>query len=247
MEVSDSTELPEVDRVQSRGMNGLVMAKILIVDDDVSLSTTVKARLLLDKFEVAVAHSASDGFKLLAESNYDIILLDWQMPEMSGIEFLRKYRASKGASYVILLTVLSNSGNKITGLNAGADDYLPKPFNVNELIARVNAVLRRPIICQDKALKAGDLSLDPNSRLVTVAGKQTHLNPLEFALLEFLMRNPHQVITPEVLLKQVWDPSQQVSTNSVYTCMNRLRKKLNQSGDDAIIKTVHGVGYRFDP
>lgn len=223
------------------------MVRILIVDDDAALATTVRDRLVLDKFEVDVASGPAEGFKHLSEKSYDVILVDWQMPEMSGIDFVKKFRANKGVAYVIMLTVLSNSGNRITGLNAGADDYLPKPFNVNELIARLNAVLRRPITYQDKALTAGDLTLDPNSRVVTRDGQEIHLKPLEFALLEFFMRNPHQVITPEMLLKQVWDSSQPASTDSVYTCMNRLRKKLNQSGDDAMIKTVHGVGYRFDP
>ena len=223
------------------------MAKILIVDDDVSFAQTVKQRLTIERHEIDIVHNPNDAFSYLAATVYDVILLDWQLPGMSGVDFLKKYRADAGLSYVIMLTVLSNTDNKVVGLSAGADDYLPKPFDMKELIARLNALLRRPVNYRGKVLSAGELSLDPRSRTVTRSGTEIRLKPLEFSVLEFFMQNPRQVIPPEPLLKHAWDSSEAKSTDSVYTCINRLRKKLNESGEDAIIKTIHGVGYRFDP
>jgi DNA-binding response OmpR family regulator len=225
----------------------LDMKKILLVDDDVSFATAVQYRLVADEYEVDVAYAPTIGFERLAKCVYDVILLDWQLPEMSGLQFLKTYRARAGTSYVIMLTVLAGSGNKAQGLIAGADDYLPKPFDINELLARLRAVLRRPLQYKDESVRAGDVRLDPTSRVVSMGGVEINLKPLEFSVLEFFMKNPRQVITTEALLKHVWDSAEPLSADSVYTCMNRLRKRLGQSGDDTMIKTIHGIGYRFDP
>jgi OmpR-family two-component system manganese-sensing response regulator len=222
------------------------MAKILVVDDDVLFANSMKEWLEFDHHKVDMAHDAEEATQFIKSFDYDILLLDWQLPGMSGVDLCKRYRTSGGGAYVIMLTGLNSVENKVEGLEAGADDYLAKPFAVKELMSRVKALLRRPARYGGQLLKAGDLTLDTASRVVTRSGVEIQLKPLEYAVLEFFMKHPNQVIGPDALLKRVWDSSGDASTDAVYTCINRLRKKLNDSDKEAVIKTVHGVGYRFD-
>lgn len=222
------------------------MAKILVVDDDVLFASSIKEWLEFDHHKVDMSNDPEEALQFIKSFDYDVLLLDWQLPGISGIELCRRYRAAQGSAYVIMLTGMNTVDNKVEGLEAGADDYLAKPFAVKELISRVKALLRRPPRYGGQILKAGDLHLDTNSRVVTRSGVEIHLKPLEYAVLEFFMKHPNQVIAPDALLKRVWDSSAEASTDAVYTCINRLRKKLNDSDKEAVIKTVHGVGYRFD-
>lgn len=221
------------------------MPKILLLDDDVAFADSVKEWLQFEHHNVDVAHSAEDANHYLEAFDYDVLLIDWQLPDGSGIDVCKEYRSGGGGGFILMLTGMSSVDNKVTGLEAGADDYLAKPCDLKELSSRIKALLRRPGRFQGNVLAAGSVQLDTSSRVVTIDGAEVHLKPLEYAVLEYFMKHPNQVISPEALLKRVWDSSAEASTDSVYTCINRLRKKLNAEDKEAVIKTVHGVGYRL--
>jgi DNA-binding response OmpR family regulator len=222
------------------------MAKILLVDDDVPFADSIKEWLEFDHHKVDAVHTPAEALRFIAAFDYDVLLLDWQLPEMTGLDLCRRYRSGNGNAFVIMLTGMSSVDNKVEGLEAGADDYLAKPFDLRELASRVRALTRRPAQYDGDVLQSGDLKLDTRSRVVTKSGGELQLKPLEYSVLEFFLKHQGQVISPEALLKRVWDSSAEASIDSVYTCINRLRKKLNDTDKEAVIKTVHGVGYRLD-
>lgn len=223
------------------------MAKILLIDDDKPFAESLRPWLAAEHHKVDVANDSAEALRFLQAFDYDILLVDWQLPDMNGVEIVKRYRSRGGQAYVMMLTGMQSTNNKVTGLESGADDYLTKPFDVQELLSRLRALLRRTSNYGGDMLVHGELTLNQRSRVVTKGGIELKLKPLEYSLLEFFMRHPKQVMAPEHLLKRVWDSDEEPSTDAVYTCINRLRKKLNDSDKEAVIKTVHGVGYRFDP
>lgn len=223
------------------------MAKILVVDDDVEFAKSVKKWLDFDEHSVDVVHNATDALSNLRGLDYDVLLLDWNLPDMTGLELCKTYRASGGSAAVMMLTAFSAIDSKVQGLDSGADDYLTKPFETKEMLARVRSLLRRPGSYAGAVLKAGDVVLNAKSRIVTKAGVEIPLKRLEFAVLEFFMRHPNEVVSTDTLIKRVWNSPAEASTDSVYTCIKRLRQKLSETDNESVIKTVHGVGYRFDP
>lgn len=223
------------------------MAKILVVEDDSEVLTLICESLKAENYVVDSVTTFEQAAQTLRFQDYDLIVLDWNLPDGSGINVLRNYRANAGKSPVILLTGRAKVDEKEEGLDSGADDYLTKPFSMRELNARVRALLRRPAVYSGKELRARDIVLDPESHRVTRNGKEIKLLPKEFALLEFLLRNPGRVFSPEALLERVWESTSDASTDTVRIHVNRLRTKLDMKGEDSVIGTVHGVGYRLDP
>lgn len=222
------------------------MAKILVVEDDVATSLAIKEWLESEKHKVDVVNSGDEALDYLKAFEYDLLLLDRQLPGLSGIEICKLYK-SKTSRPVLMLTSMSSIEHKVQGLESGADDYLTKPFDVRELIARVKALLRRSTDNQilDK-VTIRDITVDTGSRIVKRNEKTIELTPREYELLEFFVKHPNQIISQEALLKRVWHSDADASPQAVYTCLNRLRKHLDASDKEYLIKTVHGVGYRLE-
>jgi DNA-binding response OmpR family regulator len=222
------------------------MAKILIVEDDTDISTIVSRWLKHENHLVEISKDGEDASVKLKLNQYDLIILDWMLPKVTGVELCQKFRANGGTTPILLLTAKSTIENKETGLDSGADDYLTKPFDLKELSARVRALLRRSGSLTSKILKIGDLSLDAEMHQVTLADNPIVLNPKEFALLEFLMRHPNQIFSGEALLSRVWQSDAMASSDTVRAHIKNLRKKIDQPGKTSPISTVHGLGYKME-
>jgi DNA-binding response OmpR family regulator len=222
------------------------VSKILVVDDDCVLAQSMEESLSAYGYIVDTANSAAEADGMIFVSSYDLIILDWQMPGMTGIDFLAKIR-SKGIKIpVLMLTGMDTIDNKTTGLDTGADDYQTKPFNTRELLARVRALLRRPQELEGTAISAGGVSLDTRTLEVKCLGKDVKLTRQEFLLLEFFMRHQNQVFNSEALVERAWSTLSDSSPDTVRVHLSRLRKKLEEAGVSPI-KTHHGQGYVFVP
>ncbi|CAN5423992.1 response regulator transcription factor [soil metagenome] len=222
------------------------MAKLLLVDDDTSLADTVSRYLKqTDHYVVECAHTGEDALDLMTTYEYDVIVLDWGLPEMSGLEVLNQYRDQGGKSRVLMLTAKSELTNKEKGFNAGADDYLTKPFTVKELALRIKALLRRPteLVCDQ--LTIADIVLNSKTFQVTKGGELVELTRKEFALLELLMRYPNQVFSPDAILDRLWKSESDTSADSIKVWIKRLRNKI-ENNDTKLIRNVHGVGYKLE-
>lgn len=223
------------------------MAKILLVDDDTSLADTVSRYLKqTEHFVVECAHTGEDALQLMKTYDYDVIVLDWGLPQLSGLEALNEYRDQGGKSRVLMLTAKSEITNKEKGFNAGADDYLTKPFTVKELALRLKALMRRPVEIISEELKIGDLVLNSKTFQVTKEGAPVELTRKEFALLELFMRYPNQVFSPDAILDKLWKSESDTSADSIKVWIKRLRSKI-ENDDSKLIKNVHGVGYKLEP
>lgn len=196
---------------------------------------------------VEMVHDGTEGLSRLGHYSYDLVVLDWMLPEMTGIELCQTYRARRGTARVLMLTGRSDKLDKVTGLDSGADDYLTKPFEPSELGARVRALLRRPLESQPLVIQHGDLELDVAAGVVRKSGEQLVLNRKEFALLEFLMKHPGHLFSPDALLERVWSSESDTSTQAVKVYVNRLRQKIDGGRESSYITNVHGCGYRFEP
>jgi len=222
------------------------MAKILLVEDDAGLSRMIKDWLTLEHHHMELSADGQDGLEKLRFYQYDLVILDWTLPLLSGIEVLQQMRRLGVSTPVIMLTGRNTIVDKEEGFDAGADDYLTKPFHMKELSARLKALLRRPTALVDEVFKFGELAVDRGTYKVTKAGAEIKLLPSEYALLEFLMRHPNQVFTQEALLNRVWSSQSDATANALTTCIKRLRKKIDSEGEESIIRTVYGVGYKFE-
>ncbi len=221
------------------------MAKILVVDDDKLLADMIADSLGADHHTVECCNSGSDAQQLLNTYHYDIIVLDWGLPGVSGVELCRQFRFNGGTTPVLMLTGRDTVDEKETGLDSGADDYLTKPFHMKELGARIRALLRRVGPSKSNVLTHGDVTLDPTAHRVDRKGEEVQLHPKEFALLEHFLRNPTQVFSPQSLLDRVWSSESNVGPETVRTCIKRLRQKLDLEGEQSIIENVYGVGYKL--
>ncbi|PWU03724.1 MAG: DNA-binding response regulator [Candidatus Melainabacteria bacterium] len=222
------------------------MAKILIIEDDHRLCELMQDWLRAEGYLVEFATDGSDGLEKLQFYKYDLIILDWNLPGLSGIEVCQHFRESGGDAPILMLTVKSAVDEKTKGLDAGADDYLAKPFHLKELSARLRALLRRPAATQRNILTYGDLVLDPTGRKVTFKGDEIKLKAKEFSLLEFLMRYPNEVFSAEALMDRVWPSESDASPETVRIHIMRLRKRIPDQGQPFSIRTVHGSGYKLE-
>jgi two-component system phosphate regulon response regulator PhoB len=223
---------------------------ILIVEDEADLALMVRYNLEAEGFRVATAASGDEAAELMRESLPDLILLDWMLPGLSGIELCRRWRAKDETARIpiIMITARGEEEERIRGLATGADDYVVKPFSIPELQARIQALLRRssPQLVSN-VLKAGDLEIDRTSHRVRRSGREVHLGPTEYRLLEYLMRHPGRVYSREQLLDGVWGNDVYVDERTVDVHVGRLRKAINRRASEPDpIRTVRGAGYAFD-
>lgn len=223
------------------------MAKILLVEDDPLVIRTVKSWLEMERHTVEKCANGTDALSLINSGSYDLVILDWELPGMSGIDVLRSLRADTRKTYILMLTGKTRLNEKEAGLDEGADDYLTKPFELRELSARVRALLRRTSQSHSPVLTCRDLSLDPSSGRVMRGEVEIRLMPTEYALLEFFLRHPDKLFSVDDLLDRVWGSESEASVIAVRTYMTRLRKKIDVAGNAPYIVTVHGLGYKLVP
>ena len=223
------------------------MAKILVVEDDRDLALSIKEFLSAQQISAELAFDGNAGYEYIRQGQFDVIVLDWDLPGMSGIDICRQYRASQGSTPILMLTGKGLIGDKEKGFDAGADDYLTKPFNMRELCYRVKALARRQGAALNLTLQFKDIELDPSAHKVWKAGKPVHLLPKDFALLEFFMRYPQEVLSSEAIVQRVWSFDSDVTAGAVRTSILRLRKKLDDSDDEdsSFIENVRKIGYRL--
>ena len=222
------------------------MTKILLVEDDKNMANTVEDWLKTQQYEIDVAYDGEDGAERLLFYQYDAVILDWTLPNKSGLQVCQEFRSRGGKTPILMLTGKDAVEDKEVGLDSGADDYLTKPFHLRELSARIKALLRRPVVVVADLISHCGIDLDTKARRVRRGGVDLNLAPLEYKLLEFLMRNPNEVFAPEALLNRVWPNDSDASNETVRTCIKKLRKKVDIDGDDSVITNLPGVGYRFD-
>jgi len=221
--------------------------RILLVEDDHKIATALRQGLELESFAVDLEYDADSGLGAAMAEDYDLIILDRMLPgSMEGIDVCRKLRDEKIRTPVLLLTAKDEVRDRVAGLNAGADDYLPKPFAFEELLARIRALLRRPQDSLGTTLTYEDLKLDTTSYVVTRGYKPVALSRREFALLEYFLRNPGKVLTKENIIKHVWDFDADILPNTVEVYIGYLRNKIDKPfAAPPLLHTMRGYGYRL--
>lgn len=224
----------------------VTVAKILMVEDDLDLAASVKDWLLTERHEVELLDDGLEALEYLKTYGYDVVVLDWKLPGMSGVEVCRAYRSAGGTAPILMLTGQTDIEDRATGLDSGADDYLSKPADPRELLARVRALLRRPAPLLNSSIKYRSLVFDLGARTVSVGGEAVDLRPRELALLEFLLRHRGRVFSAEELLNSVWSSDANASPDSVRVCVTRIRNKLDRDGEPTVIRNVYGTGYTID-
>lgn len=221
----------------------------LVVEDELALVELVRYNLEKDGYEVDVARDGEDAILMVEERQPDIILLDWMLPKLAGIEVCRRLRSKSTTRNIpiIMLTAKTEEGDRIRGLDTGADDYMTKPFSMVELTARIRAVLRRirPALAEDK-VEIGDIILDRTAHRVVRNGDEVHLGPTEFRLLDHFIQHPGRVFSREQLLDAVWGSDVYVETRTVDVHIGRLRKALLKVGGEDPIRTVRSAGYALN-
>lgn len=222
------------------------MARILVVEDDDEIADSIEIVLTSEQHTVELCSQGDIAEQLLRQYIYDLIILDWNLPNQNGCEICTNYRANGGKTPVLFLTARKEIESKTKGLDAGADDYLVKPFHPLELRSRVKALLRRPVEYAGAKLACGELVMDLDKHRVTIGQTEVVLRPMEYSLLEFLLRHKNQLFTTAALLMNVWPPNTDASEETVRTHLKTLRKKLEIDGKAAPLANVHGVGYRLE-
>lgn len=219
------------------------MPKILLIEDDIELATKIQSWLTPENKSVEIAATGNDALQLLSGFQYDLIILDWSLPDISGLQVLEKFRGANGKTPILFLTGRGEMDCKLAALEAGADDYMIKPFDVRELAARIKSLLRRPADVLQTELKIGDVVLKVESKTLICGDETLTLRSRECALLEYLMRNPDRPHSGKALLGAVWPSDSESTEESVRTCVKILRNKLKQFGQPELLKTVLGSGY----
>ncbi|WP_291841800.1 phosphate regulon transcriptional regulator PhoB [Maricaulis sp.] len=223
--------------------------QILVVEDEDALATLLQYNLEKEGYTVAVARDGEDALMQAEEATPDLVLVDWMLPKVSGIEVCRRLRGRQETANVpiIMLTARGEETDRVRGLDTGADDYIVKPFSMTELFARIRAVLRRirPGLAED-VIEAGDITMDRVAHRVRRADREIHLGPTEFRLLDYLMQHPGRVFSREQLLDAVWGSDVYVEARTVDVHVGRLRKALNNKEERDPIRTVRSAGYAFD-
>jgi DNA-binding response OmpR family regulator len=222
--------------------------RFLLVEDDSAFAGFIREGLQSEESEMDIVADGAQGIELALKNHYDLILLDVGLPTLSGIEVCRRLREQGLHAPILMLTARGTVEDKVQGLEAGADDYLTKPFALEELRARIRALLRRQSdSTASPTLQVADLVLNAHTHEVRRADRTIDLTPKEFALLEFLMRRPGRVLSRPVIRKQVWGARHESRTNVVDVYVRRLRQKIDQGSDHPLIRTLRGVGYQLKP
>lgn len=221
--------------------------RVLIIEDEHKIANSIKKGLEQETFAVDVAFDGESGYDLASTEKYDVIILDLMLPKIDGITLCKNLRKENIHIPIIILTARDSVDEKVEGLNAGADDYLPKPFSFTELLARIRALSRRPKQSLDTVLKSKDLTLDTRNLEVKRGATPIDLSKTEFSLLEYLMRNIGKVVTKDQIIEHVWDYDADILPNTVEVYIGYLRNKLERpfKNKTKIIKTVRGFGYKI--
>lgn len=220
--------------------------RLLVIEDERKIARVITESLKREKYAVDAAYDGEEGFNLADSQPYDLLIVDRMLPGLEGMEIVKKLRENGRSMPILFLTALSTTEDKTLGLDVGADDYLTKPFAIDELLARVRALLRRPPIQQPDILKIDDLKIDKQQQTVIRAGKIINLTSKEYALLEYLMQHPNQILSKETLIDHVWDFDADILPNNVEAYIKNLRQKIDKPFKKQLIKTVRGFGYRIE-
>lgn len=228
-----------------RGTGGYrrVAMRVLIIEDDRKAARLLAKGLREERFVVDLAHTGNEGDEMASVNAYDAIVLDWLLPDRDGIVVCRELRERGVATPILMLTARDSLTDRVKGLNTGADDYLVKPYDFSELLARIHALLRRSDLTRGIVLSVADLTLDPLSHCVSRAGVAISLTPREYAILEVLMRHPGEVVTRMQLAERVWETERDEFSNLVDVHLSHLRRKIDGPGAPPLIHTVRGHGY----
>lgn len=219
--------------------------RVLVVEDNPKMARGIQSGLQEAGFTTEFTHNGAEGEDLAAAEPFDAVVLDLMLPDRDGIEICRNLRRRKVATPILMLTALSSTEDKVRGLDAGADDYLAKPFKFEELVARVRSLMRRGQATEGKSLRADDLELDLYTRRITRAGEHFDLAAREFNLLEYLMRNQNRVLSRAQIGEHVWDLNFEPTSNVIDVYISALRKKIDRPGLRQLIHTIKNAGYRF--
>lgn len=224
------------------------MAKILIVEDDEILANLVKKGLTKENYAVDIVTNGSDGLSWLQNEAYSLAIVDWELPQLSGVELCQRYRRDGGNVPILMLTGKKKSSEVVEGLDAGADDYLPKPFDMAPLLARIRALLRRPRAIAESHLVVGDIKLDPATGTVCVNENVVDLTKKEFGVLDHLMRNANRICSPQSILDNVWSTDSDSTPDVVRSVVSRLKIKLEAAGvgKESQIRNIYGMGYKLE-
>jgi DNA-binding response OmpR family regulator len=217
--------------------------RVLVVEDEVEIADLLARALGEISWACDVVGSGTAALAALAATEYDLVVLDLGLPDMDGLALCRRWRAAGGQTPILVLTARTALDDRVTGLDAGADDYLPKPFAIEELLARLRALLRRPPSAQATRLRVADLELDPATRSVRRGGRPLRLSAREYALLEYLLRSPDRVLSRRQILEHVWDDNFDPIANAVDVLVGRVRRKIDAPEGTSLIHTIRGAGY----
>lgn len=221
------------------------MPKVLLVEDDVSVAQLLEFTLEAERFVLDHCTNCEEALLALRVSEYDVLIFDWALPDGTGLDLCKRYRSNGGNRPVLMLTARESPRDKVTALSAGADDYVVKPFDPDELIARLKALLRRPPVITEAVLKVASVQLDTTNFKCSKGDRAIPLQPKEFAILQLLMENPERYFTADAILVRVWRSDSSASTDSVRTHMKTLRKKLQDTADETVIENTRGLGYKM--
>jgi two-component system response regulator MprA len=225
------------------------MSRVLVIEDDRGIADVIRRALIYQQYEVDLAHTGAQGLEAARDRFPDVVILDLMLPDMDGVEVCKRLRAADEVP-IIMLTARDATSDKVQGLEAGADDYITKPFEFDELFARIKAALRRRDAGKSggaELITVGDLTVNPLSREVTRGGRAINLTAREFELLEFLARHAGEVVSKETLFERVWGYNFDVESDAIKVYVSYLRKKLNANGERDLIHAVRGVGYVIKP
>lgn len=221
--------------------------RVLVVEDEMKIANAIGKTLKSEGYAVDVVYDGDEGYSMASTEPYDVIVVDRLIPgEYDGVSLIKELRKNKISTPVLMLTALSSVRQKTEGLDAGADDYLTKPFAIDELLARIRALLRRPKVLQQSLLRAGKLTLDQNTRVTSWDGEVIELTAKECALLEFLLRNKNVAVSKEKIINHVWDFDADILPNTVEVYVKYLRQKIDNKYNVKLIKTIRGFGYKIE-